>query len=422
MSLSQHTLPNGLRLIAETLPHMETVALAVTVDVGARWEQESEHGLSHLLEHMAFKGTSRYSAQEIAELFDGIGGQFNAFTSHEHTVYYVRVLKEHWQLAIDLLCDILQDSLFDETELSREKQVILQELAMHQDTPDDVVFDLFQAASFGETAPLGRSILGTASHINQHSREDLLHFVQHHYHPGRICISAAGALDAAALFAHIEARLSLSAQKTRQSPPKASFKGEENIVHKPLEQLQLMFGLPGVSVRDPDYYPLQLLSNLLGGGMSSRLFQEVREKRGLVYTIQSFTASYADCGAFGIYAATGAEQVSALIDVVCEELHRLPATLSEAELERTKQQYIAHLRMSREHTSHLAEWMGRHLLHYGEYRDAAQLELRIQAITRTQLQQLAENLLQHIPQVSFAALGPIPDALSRAGLQKKLAA
>lgn len=406
MSATLHTRADGLRLIAEPLPHMETVAVAISVDVGARWEESAQHGLSHLLEHMAFKGTSRYSAQDIAELFDAIGGHFNAFTSHEHTVYYVKVLKEHWQQACDILCNILCDSQFDGAELEREKQVILQELAMHHDTPDDLVFDIFQEASFGDQ-PLGRSILGTEESIASQSRDALVAFVRTHYHPSRICVSAAGAIEPDTLLRFFDEHLPAEALSDAQSEPlsDASYLGTSRLIHKKLEQLQLVIGLPGLPIHDARYYALQLLSTMLGGGMSSRLFQEIREKRGLVYSIQSFQSSYAECGVFGIYAATSPAQVSELLEATVQEIARFASTATEAELARGKQQLIAGLRMAREQTSTLAEWMGRHVLQFGEYRDAEALSGRIEAVRLEEIRALADKLLR-TPRLSLCALGP----------------
>lgn len=414
-----HTQDDGLRIACESLPQMESVAIAVSVDVGARWERPVQHGLSHLLEHMAFKGTPRYSAQRIAEIFDGIGGQFNAFTSHEHTVYYVRVLKAHWQQAADILCDILMHSLFDADELAREKEVILQELAMHHDTPDDLVFDLFQEAAFGEQA-LGRSILGTMETIRTHPRQALLDFVAEHYRAPRIVVSAAGAVEAEALQALMSEKLRFNTGGAA-APEPAAYVGGQRLIAKDLEQLQLLIGLPSLPHGDARYYPLQLLCHILGGGMSSRLFQEVREKRGLVYSIQSFNASYADCGTLGIYAATGVEQADELIGVIADELHRLAETLSEEELERARRQQVASLRMARESTTTLAEWIGRHLLQYGEYRDADWLQTQVEAVTLAEVKALAEDLLRR-PALSLAALGPAAALPSGEQVARRLAA
>lgn len=421
MTLLTHTFPSGLRLIAEEMPHMQSMAIAISVDVGARWESEAQHGISHLLEHMAFKGTARFSPLEIAEQFDAIGGHFNAFTSHEHTVYYAKVLGEHWQTATDILCDIVQHSLFDAEELAREKGVILQELAMHQDTPDDVVFDLFQEAAYGSQA-LGRSILGTEASIQIHPRAALCDFIAQHYSAPRICVSAAGNLDAQKLCRFIESHFTPSAASAaKPALEAANYVGGARVTHKKLEQLQLVLGLPSLPINDIDYDALNMLTSMLGGGMSSRLFQEVREKRGLVYSIQSFNASYAETGIFGIYAATSAEQANTVLDVTCGELLRASESLTQAELDRAKQQQIANLRMARENTATLAEWMGRHLLQFGEYRDAKQLQQRVEAVSLAQVRGLAARLFT-APNLSLAALGDTKGLMKREAIAAKLAA
>jgi predicted Zn-dependent peptidase len=406
MSVLQETLPSGLRFIAEEMPQMESVAIALSVDVGARHETQAQHGLSHLLEHMAFKGTRRHSAQQIAELFDRVGGQFNAFTSHEHTVYYARVLADAWPMACELLCEILQESLYDADELEREKGVILQELAMHQDTPDEVVFDAFQTVCFGVQHPLGRSILGSAEAIASHPRDALVAFVDQHYRAPRLCVSAAGKLSAQALRDKVAELITLPAQH-QSTLEAARFVGGTQLQQKPLEQCQLVFGVPSLPIDDPQAEACNLLANMLGGGMSSRLFQEIREKRGLVYHIQAFQSAYAECGVMGVYAATSPDKAQELLQVICEELAKSAEVLTQEELDRARDQQIASLRMARESTSNLAEWMGRHMLHYGEYRSAAMLQQRLEAVSLEQVRGLAEKLLNGAPLLAFAALGDV---------------
>jgi len=271
MTYTLSTLPNGLRIATEHLSGLETVSIAITVDVGARHETPQQHGISHLLEHMAFKGTKRRSALDIAERFDSIGGPLNAYTSHEQTVYYAKVLPEHLPLAVDILCDILQHSTFDATELGKEQQVILQELAMHHDTPDDLVFDYFQEAAYPSQG-LGRSILGTQESITRHGAADIRAFVAAHYQPTRMVISAAGKLDHTNLVALIKDHLELNESGAVRGAEPGRYKGGEAIIAKDLEQLQLVLGVPAFAHTDDRYYTLQLLSTILGGGMSSGVF------------------------------------------------------------------------------------------------------------------------------------------------------
>ncbi len=419
MSYQLTTLSNGLRVASERLPGVENVSFAINVDVGARHEQPAQHGVAHLLEHMAFKGTSTHNAQEIAEAFDDIGGQLNAFTSHEHTVYYAKILKHDLPFAARMLCDILRDSIFDADELAKEQQVIVQELAMHHDTPDDLVFDYFQEAAFPDQA-LGRSILGTAERICAHQSDDLRRYVAQHYHPSRMVISAAGAVDHDALVRLMEQHLHMP--EVAASPLQAGrYGGGCRIVAKQLEQLQLVLGMQGLAQSDARYYQQQVLSTILGGGMSSRLFQEIREKRGLVYSIQSFVSSYSDCGVFAIYAATGEKEAAELMPVVCDVLRDVTHAVTSPELQRAKQQHKATLLMARESTSTVAEWIGRHLLHYGEYRDAAHINALVDAITLDDIHALARDLFV-APSLTLAALGPVSQVMDTDAIATRLAA
>jgi predicted Zn-dependent peptidase len=420
MTYQLTTISSGLRIASESLPTMETVAIAVTVDVGARHETPDQHGVSHLLEHMAFKGTERRNALEIAESFDRIGGHLNAYTSHEHTVYYAKVLKEDAPLAIDILADIVQHSVFDAAELEREKQVILQELAMHHDTPDDLVFDQFQETAFPGQA-LGRSILGTAGKIQSHTSDGIKRFVARHYHPTRMVVSAAGNIEHDQLVDLVARQFERGQQPPSAASETGRYVGGDSVKGKKLEQLQLVIGMEGLPRNDPRYHALQVLSIVLGGGMSSRLFQEVREKRGLVYTIQSLTASYADTGVFAVYAATGEQEVRELIPVVCDQLRAVCSHIGEDELLRAKNQQKANYLMARESTSSLAEWIGRHLVQYGEYRDAANLRARIDGVTIEQVKELAGQLFIN-PKLTLAALGPTGRVGSSKDIIQKLAA
>ncbi len=404
MSYHCTTLENGLRVASDCLPAAETVAVAISVDVGARYESEAQHGISHLLEHMAFKGTDKRNAREIAEAFDAIGGQLNAYTSHEHTVYHARALKDDLPLMIDILCDIIQHSVFDDEELAREKQVILQELAMHHDTPDDLIFDYFQDTAF-QGQPLGRSILGTPEHVTAHSPEDLRRFTRSHYLPSRMVLSAAGNLEHEALLSLVNAHFT-QADAMAGPVEQARYIGGTSVREKTsLEQVQLMVGFPCPPVHSDDYYAVQLLAVLLGGGMSSRLFQEIREKRGLVYSISSFASAYNDTGIFSIYAATGEHEVRELIPALCDELLGVCNDISQEELDRARKQQKAGLMMMRENTASVAEWIGRHLLVFGEYRTASDLAARFDAITKDDILRIAQTMFTGT-HPTLAALGP----------------
>ncbi|MFO1242830.1 MAG: pitrilysin family protein [Rickettsiales bacterium] len=398
------TLDNGLRIASETMPSVETVAVAVAVGVGARHEEERENGISHLLEHMAFKGTKTRSAKDIAELFDDIGGQSNAYTSMENTVYYAKVMKENLASAVDILGDILTNSVMDKQELAREQQVILQEIAMQQDTPDDLVFDMFTMAAYPEQA-LGRSILGTPEKVSSFTADDIFGYMGKHYIPARMVVTAAGNLNHEEFVGYVKERF--ADMKATQQPPlhNATYKGGEFRKEDDLEQLHIVLGCSGVGYNDRDYYVAQLLTTILGGGMSSRLFQEIREKRGLVYHVSSSLSAYRETGIFAIYAGLSGDKAEEFIPVTCEELHKICTGVTDAELQRAKNQYRSGLLMARENTSSVAEWMARHLLNYDRYKSASEILSEIERITRDDVTRIAKKLFSNMD-VTLAALGP----------------
>lgn len=404
--ITQSRLPNGFRIATETIHGAQTVAFALSVGVGARYETKEQHGISHLLEHMAFKGTATHNARALAEAFDLMGGNVNAYTSNESTVYYVKVLKDYAEEALQLLCDIVRTSSIDAEELERERGVILQELAMHNDTPDDLVFDHYHALSYAKQ-PLGRSILGTETSIKAHSRKDICDFIATHYVPSRMVLSAAGAIDntmclriAHAAFGGMDA--------TETTPCEAAhYTGGERISYKKsLEQVQLVLGYHACALAHPDTMALRTFAILLGGGMSSRLFQDIREKRGLVYNISAFSSHYQDTGLLSIYAATGAEHLPELMPALADILAHAGEQLSEQELLRAKNQIKANIVMARESIGSIAEWMGRHLLTYGVIKTAEEILAEIDALTVKDMERMAATYIGRSP-LSLAALGPV---------------
>ncbi len=404
MTYNISILNNGLRVCSEFLPGVESVAVAVSVDVGARYEEPQEGGISHLLEHMAFKGTHARSARRIAEEFDSIGGQFNAYTSMEQTVYYTKVLKEHVPVAVDILADILQHSVFDAEELKREQEVIQQELAMHIDTPDDLIFDLFDETAFPDQ-PMGRSILGTAELIASHGREDVMAYMQKHYQPSRMIVSAAGNIKHADFVQWAGDYFTLTESGIVPRPMPAVYGGGELRRSRKLEQLHLLTGLEAVSVKDPDFYALQAFSSVLGGGMSSRLFQEVREKRGLAYHVSSMVSAYADVGVLCVYTASGADKAKELPIILMDEIRRMGEGVSLEELGRAKNQQKAELLMARENPSTVAGWIGRHLLVFDRYIELPEILRHIDAVQQADITRMAEKLCAS--KLTLAALGPI---------------
>ena len=304
MGIRISTLANGLRVATDPMDSVETASVGVWIEAGSRYETATICGVSHFLEHMVFKGTRRRDARAIAEEIEAVGGHLNAHTSREYTAFYAKVLKEDVPLAVDIIADILQDATLDDGELGRERTVILQEIMQAQDTPDDIIFDRFQETAFPEQA-LGRPVLGSPELISAMTREVLASYMRVHYGAPRMVLAAAGRVDHDELVALAEAtfdRLPATIEGLREP---ARYQGGDFREERDLEQVHLVLGFQGVGYRDPDFYPVSVLSTLLGGGMSSRLFQEAREKRGLVYSIYTFPTSYTDSGVFGIYAGTG---------------------------------------------------------------------------------------------------------------------
>lgn len=397
--------PDGLRIASEHLPGVESVTLCVSYHVGARAETDAQHGIAHLLEHMAFKGTATRNARQIAEQFDDIGGHCNAYTSMEQTVYYARVLNRHLPVAVEILADILNNSLFDATELKREQEVIVQEIGMHHDTPEDLVFDYLHDVVWPDH-PLGRTILGTPHSVRGFTSDDLRHYMRTHYHAPSMVISAAGNVEHEALAAMIGEHFDeITAEAAQETHPASFRSGEKRVARDELEQTQVMLAFPGVAIGDADYYPLQLLSTIFGGGMSSRLFQEVREHRGLAYSVQSFLTSYSDCGLFGIYAGTSPDKTKELVQVLREEAQKIVQGVTKQELVRAKHQQAASLLMRRESVTSVAEWIARHLQDYGAYRPATEMIRTIEAITVEDLMRSSARIFKDTP-TALATLGP----------------
>lgn len=420
MSYQLSTLKNGLRVATERNDAEHSAAFAIAVDVGARHEEISENGLSHLLEHMAFKGTATMNARQIAEAFDLMGGNVNAYTSHEHTVYYAKVLREYASDALKLLCEIIATSNFDAGELEREREVVLQEIAQHHDTPDDLVFDLYQEMAF-TGQPLGRSILGMPERIASFSREDLIAYTKKHYQPERIVVAGAGNVNHAETLAIVEEFF--GTMKSEIKAPRlanAKYIGGEKTLEKDLEQVQLVLGFPALASNHKDYYAMQVFATILGGGMSSRLFQEVRERLGLAYSVSAFATGYQDTGLLGIYAGTTVEHLPKLTGTLKQVLAEMKAGVSDAELLRAKNQLKAGTVMTRENCGSIAEWIARHLHVYGEYRTVDRLVAEIEAVTKEDMVRMAELALG-TPMPVVAALGPI-GSVKDANLSQKLAA
>ncbi|HRD75155.1 MAG TPA: pitrilysin family protein [Hyphomicrobiaceae bacterium] len=395
-----------MRVVTERMPRVETVALGVWVAAGSRHERPGEHGISHLLEHMAFKGTTRRSARAIAEEIEQVGGDLNAATSIEMTSYYARILKGDVRLALDILADILLDPRLDPGELAREQEVILQEIAGARDSPDDVAYDLAQEAAFAGQA-LGRPILGTPKSVSGTTAEDLRAFLKRWYTPERMVIGAAGQVDHAAVVRHAEALFGGLDRKSSTKRSKARWVGGKRASPRSFEQSHLIVGFEGPSYRDRDFFAAQVLSALLGGGMSSRLFQEVRERRGLAYSIYSTCWGLDDTGMLSVHAATGPSSMSELIDVVGEEMQKVASERAPpSEVQRAKAQLKAGLLMSLESPGARAEQIARQIIVHDRVIETEELVDRVDAVTPNGVRSAAERLLaKGEPSIALVGVG-----------------
>jgi len=392
MSVKLTKLPSGLTIVTDAMPHLETSALGVWTGVGGRDEQVNEHGVSHFLEHMAFKGTKTRSSRQIVEEIENVGGDLNAATSTETTAYYARVLKADVPLALDVLSDILANPVFEAEEVEREKSVIEQEIGAAQDTPDDVIFEHMSELAF-PGQPMGRSLLGTAESLKEFTGDTLHGYLQKHYRAPDMVVAAAGAVEHDMVVAEASKRFAAFGGPAAPQPAPATFGGGSRIVRRDLEQAHLTFGLEGVSQTDPSLFSLQVFSNILGGGMSSRLFQEVREKRGLCYSIYTFHMPYSDTGFFGLYTGTDPADAPEMMDVVVDQMKASVGTLTETEVQRAKAQMKAGLLMALESCGARAEQLARHILMFGRPLTNSEMVARIDNVTLESTQAAAQALL-----------------------------
>ena len=405
MDVKVSRLANGLTVATEILPSIESVAMGVWVKSGARNEREDEHGIAHLLEHMAFKGTSSRSAFDIASQIEDVGGEINAATSVETTSFYARVLARDMPLAVDILADILQDSTFDADELAREQHVILQEIGAAHDTPDDIVFDRFSETAFHRQA-LGRSILGTPETVKSFTSAQLHGFLKRQYGADRMVVVAAGDVDHDKFVREVEKRLGgFRATSDAQSPQDALYVGGDFRENRDLMDAQIVVGFEGRAYHVRDFYASQVLSMILGGGMSSRLFQEIREKRGLCYSIYAFHWGFSDTGIFGVHAATGEGDVRRLLPLIANEMQRAGEHIGQDELDRARAQYRAGLIMSAESAASRASQVARQLLLFGRPIPREELMERLSALTVERLTDLSARLFSTRP--TLAAIGPV---------------
>jgi predicted Zn-dependent peptidase len=419
MSVEVSRLPSGLIVVTDTMPHLETTSLGVWIASGSRNEPPEEHGISHFLEHMAFKGTNRRSARQIAEEIEAVGGDLNAATGIETTAYYARVLRADVPLALDVLSDILSEPTFDPDELTREKNVIIQEIGATDDTPDDLIYELLQATAFPDQA-IGRSIMGTRATVKNFDRKRLRAHLVTHYRAPNMVVAAAGALEHAAVVDEVNQRFAAFAGAAPPRAETARFAGGTRIEKSDLEQVHVTLGLEGVPQTDPSIQSLQVFSIALGGGMSSRLFQEVREIRGLCYSIYAFHSPYQDTGLFALYAGTDPADVEELMRVAVGEIVIAAETITEVEVARAKTQMKAGLLMALESSATRAEQLARQMIVYDRPMTIEETVGKIEAVTVESVREAGRALVRR-SRPAVAVLGPGTGLESAAAIAESLA-
>ncbi|OGQ78337.1 MAG: hypothetical protein A3F90_01800 [Deltaproteobacteria bacterium RIFCSPLOWO2_12_FULL_60_19] len=394
-------LANGIRVLTEEMPYTRSVSLGIWVENGSRHEERHQGGISHFLEHLFFKGTATRSAARIAEEMDAVGGVLNAFTAKEYTCYYAKVLDENLPLAVDLLTDIFRHSVFDQEEIERERTVVLQEISQAEDTPDDYVHDLFNLDFFSDH-PLGRPICGTAATVLKFHREDFLNFVQERYLPGKVIVAAAGHLSHEELASELERRLgSLNPVGSAIQNPKSKIEAAPTFQSgifqhaKPLEQVHLCFGLAAISQCDPLRYAAYLLNTILGGGMSSRLFQEIREKRGRAYSVYSFLSTYRDVGYLGVYAGTSLDWAEEVVELIVAEMRKLATgEMRDDELERAKSQLVGNMLLGLESSDSWMSHTAKNEIYFGRPLSIEEITQGIRAVSRDDIVELSASVLR----------------------------
>jgi len=403
------TLNNGINILTEELPHVRSVAVGFFVDVGSRDETEEISGVSHFIEHMMFKGTDKRSAKDIAEALDAVGGQLNAFTTKEFTCYYARVLDEHFDLAVDVLSDMVFNSKFDQQDIDRERNVIIEEIKMYEDTPDELVHDIF-ARSMWNGHALGRPIIGTADVISSITREQIIDYYHKYYDPSKLVIAVAGNIEHNRVVEKLQPLF--EGKKSKHSDRKLILpKPHRSVVcrSKDTEQVHLCIGTPGLKLSDDNYYVLQVINTILGGGPSSRFFQEIREQRGLVYTVFSYHTSYHDAGLFCIYSGLSKENIDKVLELVLKQIWDIQNNgASKEELQRAKDQLKGNLYLSLENVSTRMSRLGKSQLYLGQVIPPEEIVNLVNKVQSEDIQALASEMLKP-ENFSLATIGPWED-------------
>lgn len=402
-------LENGIRVVGEEIPSLRSVSIGIWIGTGSRYETPHNNGISHFLEHMFFKGTKRYSAREIAEVFDGIGGQVNAFTAKEYTCFYAKVLDEHFDVAVETLADMLQNSTFHPDEMEKEKRVVIEEIRMYEDTPDELVMDVLAEGVYG-SHPLGYTILGLEDNLRSFSKDDVLEYVHNHYQPDYIVVSIAGNVKQALALATIERLFGGLGAKSNRSIEivRPGFQNRLCVRRKDIEQVHLCLASDGLEAGSGDLYALVLLNNALGNSSSSRLFQQIREDRGMAYSVFSFHSAYLDSGMFGIYAGTSPEHVRDVVQLIydiCDDTAE--KGLTESELKKGKEQVKGSMMLSLESTSSRMSRLGKNELVLGRDVSLDETIAGINAVTSEDIKRVAERILNQ--PFAIAAVGPVEE-------------
>lgn len=410
------TLPGGLRIVTETLPSVRSATFGIWVQAGSRDETPALSGATHYLEHLLFKGTRKRSALDISSAIDAVGGEMNAFTAKEYTCYYARVLDTDLPLAVDIVCDMLTGSLIEAADVEAERGVILEEIAMTEDDPGDVVHDLFAHTMLGDS-PLGRPVLGTVDTVNGLDRDRIARYYKKHYDPTHLVVAAAGNVDHATVVRQVrrafEKAGALSGKDAAPAAPRTGHRslrtaGRVELLNRKTEQAHVVLGMPGIARTDERRWALGVLSTALGGGMSSRLFQEVREKRGLAYSVYAYTSGFADCGLFGVYAGCRPSQVHDVLKICRDELDRAAEEgLSDEEIGRAVGQLSGSTVLGLEDTGALMTRIGKSELCWGDHMSTDDLLARIAAVTPDDVRAVARDVLGQRP--SLSVIGPLKD-------------
>jgi predicted Zn-dependent peptidase len=419
VSLQISTLPNGLRIVTEHMPGLQSASIGLWVMAGGRHETAPQNGIAHFLEHMAFKGTTRRTSLQIAEEIEDVGGYINAYTSKEMTAYYARCLVADVPLALDVIADIVLNPVFDPREIETERHVILQEIGQALDTPDDIIFDWLQEVSYPDQ-PFGRTILGPSERVSAFGRDDLLAFVRQHYGPDRMILSAAGGVDHDSIVHQARAIFGGLQPIGGHAPPAARFIGGERREVKKLEQVHFALSLEAPGFRDPDVYTAQVYAMAMGGGMSSRLFQKIREERGLCYSIFAQAGAYEDTGSITIYAGTSKAEIADLARLTADEMKRAAEDMTEAEVARARSQLKAGLLMGLESPSNRAERNSRMLSIWGRVPGPEEAVEHIDSVSMEDVRAFAGHLAG--ARSALALYGPVAKAPGLEAIRDRLAA